>query len=412
MQQSNIIEKIKIRTLYLFVFLLCFQKLRLFNSPYLNFTWVGYFSYFFANLLTIKKSFALDKDILKYLIPISIYWCLVVIMNYINYEPDTELIYAEIRQELMGIALLWMMLNHIKNNVDLHKKLLYYFIFSIATLVFLYVIGIQVSYSDEGRISILGINSNEIALWSGIAILILINELVNIKNTKNIFLNNKISIVLLIIFLFFIIAKTGSRGGLISFSFGYIVYFIAVNKTLKTKLIILIISTFIGVIGINLIINSSVMKNRIDTQKQDQSLGGRMPIWETTIDMINENPLFGVGPGKYEMRFREKGGFVNTHNEYLTILVYTGFLGLLNILVFFFQLLKGIIKSKNKMYSPLMYSLFLMYIIYLTNAGGSLPALTTWFLFGIIATHGNISRFKKKPQRYNVTNYNKPNIII
>ena len=358
---NNIKEKYKTRTLYLFVFLLCFQKLTLFNSSYFNFTWIGYFLYFFANLLTINKSFKLDIDILKYLGPITIYWCLVVIMNYINYEPSAVIVYAEIRQEIMGIALLWMMLNHIKNNNNLHQNVLNIFVYSVSSLVLLYIAGIDVTYNEEGRISVIGINSNEIAFWSGISILILINNLFIIRNKSRETIVIKISLVIFIIFLLFIIAKTGSRGGLASFSIGYITYFLTIKKRLKTKFIILVISAFIGVIATNVIVNSSVMNKRINNQKQDQSLGGRMPIWETTIGLINKNPMFGVGPGKYEMEFTEHGGFVNTHNEYLTILVYTGLFGFSYILLFLFQLLRGIIKSQNKIYSPLMYSLFTMY---------------------------------------------------
>ena len=397
---NNIKEKYKTRTLYLFVFLLCFQKLTLFNSSYFNFTWIGYFLYFFANLLTINKSFKLDIDILKYLGPITIYWCLVVIMNYINYEPSAVIVYAEIRQEIMGIALLWMMLNHIKNNNNLHQNVLNIFVYSVSSLVLLYIAGIDVTYNEEGRISVIGINSNEIAFWSGISILILINNLFIIRNKSRETIVIKISLVIFIIFLLFIIAKTGSRGGLASFSIGYITYFLTIKKRLKTKFIILVISAFIGVIATNVIVNSSVMNKRINNQKQDQSLGGRMPIWETTIGLINKNPMFGVGPGKYEMEFTEHGGFVNTHNEYLTILVYTGLFGFSYILLFLFQLLRGIIKSQNKIYSPLMYSLFTMYLIFLFIAGGSLPGLTTWLLFGIIATHSNIKLSKKNTMKY------------
>ena len=246
----NRTERIKIQALYVFVFLATCQQITLFNSQYFNLTWIGYFIYLIINLYTYKESFAFTKEINKYLFPIIIYWCLVIVMNYVFYEPDAKLIYAEIRQEFMGIVLMWMMINNIKQDLYKLNNVLNVFVASNLLLVFLYFLNIGVDYNSEGRVNIILNNSNSIAYWFGISIIILINK---ITMQKNISLYKKFSFVCIIVLFIIIIIKTGSRGGLITFLAGYIVYFLTINKTLKTKIYILIISFFIGVFGFNYI---------------------------------------------------------------------------------------------------------------------------------------------------------------
>jgi len=392
--KASSIEQYKIKTLYVFVFLLPYQSLNIFDSVYFNYTWIGYFLYLIINMITFKKSFNINKNILKFVLPIFLYWCLTIIMNYIYYEPEATIIYAEIRQELMGIVFLWIIINNLKGNYYQQQLVLNIFLYSICLMAILYIAGVGVNYDKDGRLTILATSSNLISFWVSIATIILISNILKYKIQDNLYIIKLIISIIFVIILLIIIANTGSRGGLVSFSIGYIIYFLTIKEKILTKLYIGLLSILIGIFALNAIVNSSVMRDRIIQQSEDNSFGGRMPIWETTIGLIKENPIFGVGPGKYEMRFVETGKFMATHNEYLTVLVYTGILGLSMVLLFNYQLFKGIIQTRHKQMSPLLYALFSMNLVYFFSAGGALPSLTTWFIFGLIASNGII--FKKK----------------
>ena len=61
------------------------------------------------------------------------------------------------------------------------------------------------------------------------------------------------------------------------------------------------------------------------------------------------------------------------------------------------KLFYNIYKSKFTTLTALKYSLFFMFLIYMITAGGALPSLTTWVIFGIIASTNSNSRFDLQP---------------
>jgi len=63
----------------------------------------------------------------------------------------------------------------------------------------------------------------------------------------------------------------------------------------------------------------------------DGSAGERLELWEDAFNLIKSNPILGTGFDTYEFMGRV-GGFTDTHNYYLKVLVETGFPGLFLIL--------------------------------------------------------------------------------
>lgn len=387
------IENIKIRLLYLFVFSICFQTVKIFGAPYLSITWVIFFMYFIANLFTYKKSFVYDAKIRFYVQPIALYLLLVLVMTYVNYEPYARIVYAELRQMLMGIVLLWIMINHLKGKRYEQVRLLHIFVLSNVVLAFSSLLGIQTNYSYDGRLSVWGNNSNSISLWAGFSVLILIQMMFEEKRRIIV----KAGFVVLMTMQLIVIIKTGSRGGLATFITGYIVYFIMIKQPLKFKIITMIVSVISGVLGLFYMLNTPLIKTRIAEQLEDDSFGGRRPIWEAGIEMFKNSPIFGVGAGRYEIEFIDiTGKFAATHNEYLTILLYTGIVGIFVFILFQYHLLKGVINCEKSPLSALMYSFIAMYLIWMISAGGAFPALTTWFVWAIIALSGITSNMYVK----------------
>lgn len=83
---------------------------------------------------------------------------------------------------------------------------------------------------------------------------------------------------------------------------------------------------------------------------EETSLGRRMVMYRTTVDMIRENPVFGVGTGGFKQRFSAIAAEKYTgwrakpaddpHNQYLFILAENGLIGLLAFLATIGMVLK------------------------------------------------------------------------
>ncbi len=92
----------------------------------------------------------------------------------------------------------------------------------------------------------------------------------------------------------------------------------------------------------------------------DNSVNSRKEIWNAATDVIAQNPLTGTGTGDAEadlIQAYANNGFklgveekYNAHNQYLQILVETGWLGLLAFVGCLFLCLRLAIKHKNYLY--------------------------------------------------------------
>lgn len=114
--------------------------------------------------------------------------------------------------------------------------------------------------------------------------------------------------------------------------------------------------------------SNQIVKNK---KLKDNYGTGRIHIWKSTIPVIRDNPIFGVGIDNFRNAFNPnlvdvKSGLVvdKAHNEYLQKIVCEGLLsGILYIVFLFFIFIKGI-KTKDN----LTYALLLSFICYSTQA--------------------------------------------
>ena len=181
MKNYSTIEQVKIRLLYVFAFAICFQPVLPFGIEYLNLTWSLYFLYFIANIFTFQKSFSFNADVRFIVLPIALFWLLGLVMMYVDYQPFATSAFADFRQMLMGIALVLLMINHLKGKSDEQMMLLLFFVASVTALAFSYLLNIRTTISDEGRMGVWGNNANSVSLWNGLAVLILLNIMLQEK---------------------------------------------------------------------------------------------------------------------------------------------------------------------------------------------------------------------------------------
>jgi O-antigen ligase len=207
-----------------------------------------------------------------------------------------------------------------------------------------------VVYSDDMRLSISFLNSihlGNIAVTLGLLSLFSIN-----KSNKNLLV---ISFFLLaFLSAIYLSISTGTRGGWVSIpAIFFILFLYHVDKISWRKITIFFLGaiiicylsyTLISIINIR--VNNIMDDIILFTQSnKDTSLGVRFQIWDATIKIFMENPIFGVGETNYAFKLQELGsqnyissdavrlGIAEVHNQILSYSVKYGVLGLIAILL-------------------------------------------------------------------------------
>ncbi len=171
--------------------------------------------------------------------------------------------------------------------------------------------------------------------------------------------------VLLIIYLFYRNLLTFSRGGFITavLALGFFITFfvLAGKNTIKN---IIKYAGIIGIVGISIWLYTSdvtggMIENRYTNKnargvKKDDVTSGRTGIFESELDGLYENPIFGmgVGSGKYK-RLEETGMVIASHNEVSRLLGEHGLIGIIILIILF------IVPLFNSINQPLFAKAFL-----------------------------------------------------
>ena len=106
----------------------------------------------------------------------------------------------------------------------------------------------------------------------------------------------------------------------------------------------------------------------------NNSTSVRFAIWDCDIEQIKKsNFLFGYGLGDvpsklqecYDDKYPELGKYYNSHNQYFSIVLGTGLIGLISFLIFFLYFFSDAIKNKN--YFLVVLILFYLYMFNFEN---------------------------------------------
>ncbi|MGA1846130.1 O-antigen ligase family protein [Deferribacter abyssi] len=121
------------------------------------------------------------------------------------------------------------------------------------------------------------------------------------------------------------------------------------------------------------------------------SFGTRVVLWKTSIDIIKDNPIFGIGYDiKNEFKKRIKvpvSSMAHSHNSYLTVAVYHGVPALIILLLIFCYLFKFFWLNDNLLVKMSGIGILLVYLLEgLTenNFGDAEVTMLFWFLTGIL----------------------------
>jgi O-antigen ligase len=270
-------------------------------------------------------------------IPTAMWWFLVFLAIYTvnggllgsaEYRGDFV---SSLFQLVQLIVMLWLCSDLLKDERTARGVLLAY---TIAAAVFALGILFQVPgfYVEgaEGRASAMGENPNAIAGHSANAIIIILGLF--LYTSYRYTFHGKLFLIILSLPLFAAIASSGSRGGVLAFLMGGMVYLFPYRRS-KRVLTAVFIATLAISATVYFVATNSDFLERWNQTYYEGSLAGREDIFAAAAEMISEQPMLGWQPvdSYYELGRRMGGLYFSNgrdvHNLYLGVLLQVGVIG-------------------------------------------------------------------------------------
>ncbi|MBF0471966.1 MAG: O-antigen ligase family protein [Gammaproteobacteria bacterium] len=222
----------------------------------------------------------------------------------------------------------------------------------IVTTVMMAITSTFLSFSQgDNRVSILLSNVNTYAAILVVSITLLSAHLIHFKDRLSLFH------FFALLSLATGIATTQSRAAALVLLSSLLLLFIASRKQINLQRYIVVIAT-IGAVFIlfeflrtAMPVSNSSWISIVEKMQDTGSLSVRQMIWYSTLDIVQQNPLFGVGHGTFakvypSVRYGVDGtAGMHAHNDYLQIMMMSGVIGLLLFLFFVYLSLKPVAKK-------------------------------------------------------------------
>lgn len=212
----------------------------------------------------------------------------------------------------------------------------------------------------QGRVSGVYNSANALALYLGPIILLNFVQILKNKSIK------RIGYILSFLILAVALVFTRSRGGQVGLTFGFLTfgYLLLINRSKQLKRFWYLLPTIlvlisIVVVGIYYNNHQFLPPNYGNSYSGGDTLQIRYYIWSSTIQMLKDHPIFGVGldgfktvyTNQYRVpEFQEE--FQYPHNIFLNFWSETGLFGLFSFLLLLFSaaglVLRKLKNNKNK----------------------------------------------------------------
>lgn len=188
--------------------------------------------------------------------------------------------------------------------------------------------------------------------------------------------------------LLWFVLVSGSRGSLVALVLSAVFMFFRARISLKIKVFTLLFFIPSLYFIYDLVANDMELSiiDRMDSMLERGETGSRTKIWETVLEIINDNILIGVGENGYidEMTTRF-GHYIDPHNMFLYVFACGGILALITLLVFIGKLMLDIYKILS--YSAFPFALFLLVLFVAVKTGGVLTYIVMWYFFGVAKSY-------------------------
>lgn len=275
------------------------------------------------------------------------------------------------------------------------------FVFLIIVSLYFYYQNIPITYNTIRTVF------NEIPLINMHPIYLSITSVLGLMSCIYIFRNNVKKGSFLIVVNVLLLFLTGARATFIGF---FMILFLVLffgRLSLKIKFSVGVVSCFL--IYFLFAFNSDFKKRfremiipvSYSKVNPNNSTSVRIAVWDCGIQKIkSSNILIGNGIGDvpsvlqqcYDAQYPELEKYYNTHNQYFSIIIGTGLIGLLSFLLFFVYLFIDALKNKNNFLLVLV--LFYLYIFNFENIierkyGILLLLFFLFFVFNIFTKPAN-----------------------
>ena len=198
----------------------------------------------------------------------------------------------------------------------------------------------------DGRLKAFFLSPNHLAMYLSPVFLILLFLLLNIKKVLSI--KYQVSSVVILTIISIPLFFTYSYGAFLGIFMGVLCIFR--NQVLGTRNLVSVYVSLLIIVFVGFIFVSSNKFNQIIDSENRSSFHSRLMIWNTSKEIIKDNPFLGIGPGtfqevylSYAERFDEpylEWAVPQPHNIFLAFYLQTGligFIGFILILIWFFK---------------------------------------------------------------------------
>lgn len=388
-------DKVRYVILFLFVFSIPFQNWIPFEFfAGITFSWMLGVLYFLISLYNINRStFKLVKKPVLWLLVFLLITTLINILTYIE-SAERSIFNARFLQNTLLFGLVSI---DIISNRNLIKWLFLSLILSVFTMSVLTNLGIGVEVSwqselEDGRFRFFGANSNDLGDYIAFSLIMLTALLVD---REKYFKKKTFLLLLLVPNILFVLGITGSRGALIIFFIGTISQFLFRKTTLVRRILLIIVGGIVFGYALREISTNQVVIDRIDESERRGALSNRTPVWENSLNIFLDNPIFGAGAHGFERRtMLTLGEYADSHNMFLFILATGGLVGFFIFMGFIWNLLTASISSFRNSNSVLVIVLFVAYLLVVSKSGGAINNKFYWLIAAFIYGMGSQKKLK------------------
>lgn len=344
------------------------------GSEYLTLTYFLIYIYILLKIKNFKIIF--EKKYNKYIFPFLL---IITIMFFSEYYSDFktgELGFSIIRQILFMLLFFCCAIKDFvimkTSNRPLDCSLLY----SSILISIIYYTGLFPSVDDDGRVSTFDLNSNLLAGYCILGIIYSMNYLAN----KDFYIF-KINSLFLLVFQFsavLIILNTGSRGGVLTIFVFFIMYILLDKSKSRYKSLLKGLVLFVFLFLLFFLMNSKLLTERFNEIGDDIRV---TYLWPIAISLIERYPLFGSSLSGFESTVIPIfGRMFSPHNEFLKVLLMSGFVGL-GLFVYFLILLLKCAYNYYRITKNPFYIYIFVFLMLSINQGYPLQLPLIWILF-------------------------------
>ncbi len=377
--------------LYLLVFSVTFENWNPFGlQGVFSITKMTTILYLISSLKVFSKRVSL-RYMSYYIIPLLCYIATESISSLINIKYIQTFYDITSFKVLQLILFMVLISNHLIEKPYLNIQVLKIYVYSIALLSFLFLMGIGIDseYTDlTSRLSLFGENPNAIGVKGAIALMIIFSLI----------LEGKISFFLKVIFGFFslaiiaMISGTASRGAFILVFLGGFITVLLQKTTFKVKFLTIILASFIGMLIWQYFLSNEVLLKRLmETTEEGET--GRNELWDAGMNIFYDNPILGVGRSGFLKEMNIYYGLpMDTHNIFIALLATTGIIGFLFFNLFFIRMWKYAFYNYKYSKSILFLIILIIVTFHMSKAGGILTQIFPWFIFSIVIGATRLSK--------------------